>query len=247
MNLTITWLTIRQFLRSKSIFVVLGIGLLPSLLAIIARVQPDELSVRELRDVFGNTLYRGMFVGTLLPLGTLILATSAIGDEIEDRTLQYLYLKPISRTRIVLEKALAVFIMLVPLLWIGILVMWGILAFGNMDALRDMLVPALVSSLVAIVGFGALFMLLSMMIQRALLVGIFYVFVWESALSRWLPGIRAISIRHYTESLFVRMVADRRIRLDQVSAETTIYLTIALLAAISLALATLRLRSMSLE
>ena len=150
-----------------------------------------------------------MFVGTLLPLGTLILATSAIGDEIEDRTLQYLYLKPISRTRIVLEKALAVFIVLVPLLWIGIIVMWSIIAFGNVDALRDLLAPALISSLAAIVGFGTLFMLLSMVIQRALLVGIFYVFVWESVALALVPGIRAISIRHYTESLFVRLADDR--------------------------------------
>jgi len=247
MTLTITRLTIRQFLRSKSIYVVLGIGLLPSLLAIIARLQPDELTIRELREVFSNTLYRGMFVGTLLPLGTLILATSAVGDEIEDRTLQYLYLKPISRTRIVLEKALAVFVVLVPLLWIGIIVTWSIIAFGNVDALRDLLAPALIASLAAIIGFGTLFMLLSMVIQRALLVGIFYVFVWESALSRWLPGIRAISIRHYTESLYVRLVDDRAIRLNQVSAETTIYLTIGAVAAISLALATWRLRAMSLE
>jgi ABC-2 type transport system permease protein len=247
MNLTITMLTIRQFLRSKSIFVVLGIGLLPSLLAIIARIQPEELSNRELREIFGNALYRGMYVGTLLPLGTLILATSAIGDEIEDRTLQYLYLKPISRLRIVLEKALAVFIVLVPLLWVGIVVMWSIIAFGNVDALRNLLVPALLSSLVAIIGFGTLFMLLSTVIQRALLVGIFYVFVWETSLSRWLPGIRTISIRHFTESLFVRLASDRSIRLSQVSSETTVYITIAAVGAITLALATWRLRAMSLE
>jgi ABC-2 type transport system permease protein len=177
----------------------------------------------------------------------LILATSAIGDEIEDRTMQYLALKPVGRSRIVLEKALAVLVVLVPLLWFGITVTWAITAIGEFGAMRDMLQAALLSSLVAIIGFGALFMLLSMVIQRALLVGIFYVFVWETSLSRWLPGIRSISIRHFTESLFIRLLDDRRFRLDQVSDQVTVMITIGILTALSLGLATWRLRQMSLE
>lgn len=246
MALTITWLSIRQFLRSKSLIVVLGIALLPSLLAVLLRLQ-SFTSVHDLRGFFANNLYRGMFVSTLLPLGTLILATSALGDEIDDRTLQYLYLKPISRLRIVLEKSIAVVVVLIPLLWLGIAVTWFILAFGNVDTMRDLLTPALLSSLVAIVGFGAIFMLISMLIQRALLVGVFYVFVWEASLSQWLPGIRAISVRHYTESLFVRLADDRSIRLSQVSAEITVYLTTATIAIVCVALATWRLHVMSLE
>ena len=247
MALTITWLTIRQFLRSRSIYVVLGLALLPSILALILQLAIDDLSLRDARDMFANVLYRGMFVGTLLPLATLILATSAIGDEIEDRTMQYLALKPISRARIVLEKSLAAFLVLVPVVWLGIAVMWAILAWGKFGEMRELLTAALLSSLVAILGFGSLFLLLSMVIQRALLVGIFYIFIWESSLSRWLPGIRAISIRHYTESLFVRLVDDRQIRVDQVSAESTLIITVACLTALSLALATWRLRAMSLE
>lgn len=246
MALTITWLTIRQFLRSKAVFVVLGLALLPSALAVLAQLVPDPLSLRDAREIFGSWLF-GLYTGTLLPLATLILATSTIGDEIEDRTMQYLALKPISRGRIVLEKALAAFLLLVPLLWFGIAAMWVIVAWGKFDAMREMLTAAFAASLVEIVGFGTVFMLLSMLIQRALLVGVFYVFVWEASLSRWLPGLRAISIRHYADSLFVRMVDDRRLTLDQASAQSTLLITVACLAAISLALATWRLRAMSLD
>ena len=140
--------------------------------------------------------------------------------------MQYLALKPISRARIVLEKALAAFLVLVPVVWLGITVMWAILAWGKFGEVRELLTAALLSSLVAILGFGSLFLLLSMVIQRALLVGIFYIFIWESSLSRWLPGIRAISIRHYTESLFVRLVDDRQIRVwTRCSAESTLLVT----------------------
>lgn len=247
MSLTITWLTIRQFLRSRAIYVVFGISLLASVLAIIVQATPGEMSLRDLRDIFANTLYQDLYAATLLPLATLVLATAALGDEIEDRTLQYLTLKPISRVRIVFEKLLAVFVVLVPIVWFGIALTWAITAFTDVGGMRDLLWPALASSLVAIVGFGSLFMLLSMVMQRALLVGIFYVFVWETSLSRFLPGIRAISIRHFTQSLFVRLVDDRRVDVPQLSAQDTVLITTVAICAICLALATWRLRMMGLE
>lgn len=247
LSLTVTRLTIRQFLRSRSIYVVLGILLLASVPAIIVQAIPGESTLRELRDIFANVLYLDLIAATLLPLATLVLATAALGDEIEDRTLQYLTLKPISRLRIVVEKLLAVFVVMVPIVWIGIAMTWAIASLGNVDGMRDLLWPALASSLVAIVGFGSLFMLLSMVMQRALLVGIFYVFVWETSLSRFLPGIRAISIRHFTQSLFVRMVDDRRVDVPQLSAQTTVIVTTIVICVLCVVLATWRLRSMSLE
>jgi ABC-2 type transport system permease protein len=247
MSFTITRLTIRQFLRSRAIYVVLGIALLAVVPAIIVQAIPGDMALREIRDVFANLLYQDLIAATLLPLATLVLATAALGDEIEDRTLQYLTLKPIGRFRIIVEKLLAVIVVLVPIVWLGIALTWGITAFGNVDGLRDLLWPALSSSLVAIVGFSALFMLLSMVMQRALLVGVFYVFVWETALSRFLPGIRAISIRHYTQSLFVRLVDDRRVEVPQVSAQTTVIVTTIVICIMCVALSTWRLRAMSLE
>lgn len=247
MSLTITRLTIRQFLRSRAIYVVLGICLLASVLAIIVQATPGDMSLRDLRDVFANVLYQDLIAATLLPLATLVLATAAFGDEIEDRTLQYLTLKPIGRFRIVFEKLLAVIVVMIPIVWLGITMTWAIAAIGNVDGLRDLLWPALASSLVAIVGFGSLFMLLSMVMQRALLVGVFYVFVWETALSRFLPGIRSISIRHFTQSLFVRMVDDRRVEVPQLSAQSTVIITTVVICVVCVALSTWRLRTMSLE
>lgn len=243
----ITGLTVRQFLRSKSLYVVIGIAFLSCLFAVIPRLVPEELSVRELRSIFAEDIYLNFIAATLLPLATLVLATAALGDEIEDRTLQYIALKPLSRFTIVAQKFVAVLVVAVPIIWAGIAATWLIVSSAHIAEMRDLLLPALLSSLVAIVGFGSLFMLLSMVIQRALLVGVFYVFVWESALSRFLPGIRAISIRHYTQSYFIRLVDDRRFTIAQLSSESTVVITIAVIAGLSLLLGTWRLRRMSLE
>ncbi len=244
---TITALTIRQFLRSRAIIVVIGISLLAALFAVVPRIAQLSLDLRDYREIFAETLYLGLYVGTLLPLAVLVIATGAIGDELEDKTFQFIALKPISRTRIVFEKLLAVLIVLVPILWGGIFLTWAILAFGHVDGMTDLLWPALLSSLVAIFGFGSLFLLISTLVQRALLIGVFYVFVWETALSRVLPGLRSISISHYTSSLFVRLVDDRRITVTDPSATTTVIITIGVIVVVSVALATWRLRSMSLD
>jgi hypothetical protein len=73
------------------------------------------------------------------------------------------------------------------------------------------------------------------------------VFVWETTLSRFLSGIRSISIRHYSQSLFDRMLNDPRIDITKPSAETTIWITIVALVAVCMALSVWRLRSMNLE
>ena len=245
--MTITLLTLRQFLRSKAIIVVAGISLFPLLFALIPHVTPEEWSNREIRAMIGDVIFLSFLASTLLPLATLVLSTSALGDEVEDKTLQYLALKPIGRARIVLEKFVAVMLVTVPIVWIGTGAIWAVASWGRFDAMRDMLWPLLAGALVGVLGFGSLFLLLSLVIPRALLFGVFYVFIWETALSPFLPGIRSISISHYTRSMFIRLLDDRRISIDGPSATQTIMITIAVVVVISLVLATWRLRAMSLD
>ena len=245
--MTITTLTIRQFLRSKSLLVVAAISMLPLLFALIPHLVPGGFTIRELRQMMAETIYLPFVATTLLPLATLVLSTSALGDEIDDKTLQYLALKPISRLRIAFEKWVAVMIIMIPVVWIGLMLTWVIVSWGQRDSLSDMVAPLLASSAVGVMGFGSIFLALSLFIPRALLFGVFYVFIWESTLSRFLPGIRSISISHYTRSLFVRMLDDRRIVIDGPSATSTIIITIAVVVVVSLGLSAWRLRTMAME
>jgi len=243
---TIIALTLRQFLRAKSVLVVAGISLFPVIFAIIPHFA-NRQRVLPIRDIVGNTIYLGLFAATLLPLATLVLATAAFGDELEDRTLQYLTLKPISRLQIVLAKFIAVLLVTVPIVWIGLMLTWAVAAWGHLGDNMDLIWPMFAGSLVGVLGFGSLFMLVSLLIHRALLVGIFYVFIWETALSRYLTGIRTISIKHYTQSMFVRLADDRLFRIDSVAATSTIVATVVGIVVVSLGLATWRLRRMNLE
>lgn len=245
--MTITLLTIRQFLRSKALVVVAAISLIPVLFAIIPHLVPEGFSLRELREMMAEIIYLPFVATTLLPLATLVLSTSALGDEVDDKTLQYLALKPVSRFRIAFEKWLAVMVVIIPVVWLGVMVTWAVLSWGSYDEMQDMVWPLLASSAIGVMGFGSVFLALSLFIQRALLFGVFYVFIWETTLSQFLPGIRSISISHYTRSLFVRLLEDRRVIIDGPSATTTILVTTAVLVVVSLLIAAWRLRTMAME
>ncbi|MBA2277578.1 MAG: ABC transporter permease subunit [Chloroflexia bacterium] len=243
----ITRLTIRQFARGKSLLVAAGIVFFPVLFAILGLLAPDGLTVRQLRQLLSSVIFLGAFTGTLLPVATLLLASGAFGDELDDRTLSYLTLKPISRLRIVIEKLLGVLIVGILLAWTGILATVGVAAWGRYDAVEDLVWPMLLSTAAGVIGFGSFFLLLSLYIPRALLTGLFYTFVWESALARFLPGIRTISIRHYAQSIFAELADDRRIVLAQQAELRTSVITVVAICVLSIALGTWRLRRMNLE
>ena len=246
-SLTILRLTIRQFLRAKAVLVVAAICAIPILFALILRMAEPDISVDDMRLVIGEAIFLGIFSSTLLPLAALVLSTASLGDEIDDKTLHFLALKPVSRLRIVIEKYIGTLLITMPIAWAALVAVWLVVSWGETPATRDLIAPMLVASLAGVAGFAALFQLISLYVPRALLVGIFYVFVWEATLSQFLPGIRTISIRHYMQSIFVRLADDPEITLDGVSQLWTASITIVVVIVVSLLLSTLRLRRMNLD
>jgi ABC-2 type transport system permease protein len=246
--LTVTQLTVRQFLRAKSVLVVAAICAIPILFALVWRLATTNPATADLRSVLADSIYLGLFSSTLLPLAALVLSTSALGDEIDDKTLHFLVLKPMTRLRIVVEKLFGTLLVTVPVAWAALVAVWLVISWGRLGDTRDLLAPMFVSSLAGIAGFSALFMLISLFIPRALLVGIFYVFVWEATLSQFLSGIRTVSVRHYMQSIFVRMVDDPAVvKLTGVSRLSTAVITIIAIVVVSLLLAAWRLRRMSID
>lgn len=245
--MTITALTIRQFLKSRSLVVIAMICLIPLAIAIIPHLINDMPSIRSLRSNLANVIFLNMYATLLMPISVLVLSSAAFGDEIDDKTLYLLALKPVSRFRIVFEKFLAVLVIAVPVVWGSIAIVWAVISWGNLDAMRDMLWPMLAGSLVGIIGFGSIFLTVSLFMRRTLLAGMFYVTIWEGALSGFLPGIRNFSISHYGRSMFVKILDDERITVENAADPGRVIITIVVVAAIALALGTWQLRRMAID
>jgi ABC-2 type transport system permease protein len=252
----ITTLTVRQFLGGKAVRVVAVLSLVPCVFAGIYLLNTDVATPRDaLVDLFQELLV----APTLLPITVLILATAALGNEVEDRTLPYLTMKPIGRLRIVLEKLFGVLLIALPTVLFGLALTTLIVAQGREDYARLAIrspeaidvVPVMWAMLGAaaagVVAISAIFLAVSLLVPRALLAGIIYTFTWESLLGRYLPGVRLISIRHYVQSIFVNILDDPNVTLDNATSLQGSLITLGVASIIALALATWRLRRMNLE
>jgi ABC-2 type transport system permease protein len=250
-------LTVRQFLGGRALWVVTALSFVPCLFAAIYLL---DSSVAYPGDFLVEVIFLGLVAPTLLPIAVLILATGALGNEVEDRTMPYLVLKPISRLRIVVEKLLGVLVVALPAVLSGLIVTYLMVDLGADEStirrgraavesgnLSDVLWAMLGAASVGVVATTAFFLLVSLVIPRALLVGIIYAFAWESLLGRFLPGIKVVSIRHYTDSVFVALLDDPDVTVDNAMSLTSALLTVGGLVVVSVALTTWRLRRMNLE
>jgi ABC-2 type transport system permease protein len=208
-------LTVRQLAGSRRLWLVLGLVTLPVLAAIVFRV--GETTTTSAR--FADNVTRTLIASAILPLVMLLFATSAFGNELVDRTLGYLALKPIARWRIVLPKLAAAFV-------VGGLpvAVSGFLAVALVDG--GGLAGALATGLGLLVGaaaYAALFTWAGLATRHALLIGLVYVFVWEATLAAYLDGVRFLSIRRYTLAVIHGLDGARLATIDNpLSARTAI-------------------------
>lgn len=245
--MTITALTIRQFLKSRSLAVVAVICLIPLAVAIIPHLISNDPSLRSLRQMMSTNIFLGLYTTLLLPISVMVLSSAAFGDEIDDKTLYLITLKPISRFRIVAEKFIAVVAVALPILWASVILVWTVLAWGRFEHLNDLIWPMIASIFVGVIGFGSIFLTVSLFIRRTLLFGMFYVTIWEGALSGFLPGIRNFSISHYSRSMFADLVESDRDLVDNAASSTRVMITVVIIMLISLAIGTWRLRRMAID
>ena len=237
-------LTIRQFTGGRTVWVVFALGFLPAVFAAIYLLGNDTVSRLQ---YLNENILTTMYFPILLPITTMILATAAIGNEIEDRTLPYLTLKPLSRFRIVVEKWLGSIWVAIPAILIGLLIACLVLFRGQSSDYQRVIVSALVSSAIGICAYCGIFLLISLVIQRALLAGIIYTFVIENILGRYMKGLRVVSIQYYVKSIYERMQDSPAAVSKNAAALSTAIIVLVAATVVSLLLATWRLRRMSLD
>jgi ABC-2 type transport system permease protein len=239
----IFFLSVRQFIGGKAVRAVIALGMIPVMFALVYRIDPSVERPRRFLD----DIVTELMMATILPLASLILATSTFGDELEDRTLPYLVLKPISRLRIVIEKLLAAVCVSIPAIAIGGAISWLLVFTGTSSENFDMLWAVLLGTAVGVLVYSSVFQLLSLMIGRAILAAIVYSVIWESVLTRFIPGARYLSIRHLVNSVYTAAIDDRRLGIDDAFGLPGSLWAVALICGFTIVLSTWRLRKINIE
>jgi ABC-2 type transport system permease protein len=184
---------------------------------------------------FTLELFRQLVLPVLLPVVALTFATSSLGSELRDGTVTNLLLKPIPRAAVLGAKYLAAvvssLVVLLPAEAAGHVIAAG--GLGSTDLLAGMLLATTVGAL----AYCALGVLLSLLMARALLVGLAYALLWEGAVVSVAPSAASLSIRGYTEGVLAAVLGgggpELTTRLGPVSA--TVLAAVVTLAALVLA------------
>ena len=192
--LLVAGMSARQLLGQRRIILPALVALAPVLIAIVVRVVADD-DAPPAAEVAANTL-TGLVVLVVLPLTTIILATSALGSEIEDGTAVYLLAKPVARWRILAGKLLAAWGAAAVIVLASAAVSGAVLLAGESgwNVLGGFVVALLAGSF----AYSALFLMFSLLTTRALLAGLAYALIWEGVVTSFAPGVQRASIREYT-------------------------------------------------
>jgi ABC-2 type transport system permease protein len=232
MNKTVRLLTfsLGQLLAGRRLIIIALLVALPLVLPAVfaagADVEPATFTLE---------LFRQLVLPVLLPVVTLTFATSSLGSELRDGTVTNLLLKPIPRPAVLGAKYLAAvvssLVVLLPAETVGHVVAAG--GLGSADLLTGMLLATVVGTL----AYCALGLLLSLLMARALLVGLAYALLWEGAVVSVAPSAASLSIRGYTEGVLAAVLRGGGLgletRLGPVSA--TVLAAVVTLAALFLA------------
>lgn len=182
-------LSLRQLTGKWRVILIVLLALIPVGLAFVPGGDSADAD-----EEFINGLLDGLLVGVIMPLVTMALATAAFGNEIEDKTLSYVFLKPVARWRIAIPKFLASVIIAAPLA----LVSGALATYIGTDGDLQTTVAVAIALSVGVITYASVFTWSGLITTRALPFAIVYVFLWEGLLSTFIGGIRYLSVRGYT-------------------------------------------------
>ena len=152
--------------------------------------------------IFGYVVW-WLYLTVIIPILGVFYGTSLMADEVEDKTITYLFVRPIPRGAVLLGKYLAylvctVFVVLpsVVLVYLLVVPINGALGGSFVDLLKDLGLLA-----VGLMVYGAVFAFIGAKLKRPLLVGLVFIFGWEP-IALMFPGyMKKFTVAYYLQGL----------------------------------------------
>ncbi len=183
----------------------------------------------------GVTFVWFLGLGLVVPIISLVLASSSFGDLVEDETLVYLWHRPSPRWMLAVAAWASSTTVAIPATVIPLSVA-GYIASGF--DLKVFGASALAIT-VATAAYSSLFVFLGLLVRRALIWGLMYLFIWELFVARVGNGAATLSIITYPSSILAS-IADVELAQADRSVLTGILVPL-IVSAIAMALTTWRL------
>ena len=204
-------LSLGQMLWSRrSVFLGILLGG-PVMLAVILRIV-DSLHASGFRvngaAVSGSTEFGMMiwllFIRFIVPVLGVFYGTALIADEVEDKTITYLFTRPIPRGAVLLGKYLAYLACTVLLVLPSVMLVFFLIVptgGGSIGAAFPGLAADLGMLVVGLASYGAVFALVGTRLKRPLVVGLVFAFGWEPAVLLFPGYLKRLTVAYYMQAL----------------------------------------------
>jgi ABC-type transport system involved in multi-copper enzyme maturation permease subunit len=204
-------LSLGQMLWSRrSVFLGVLLGG-PVLLAIVLRIV-DTLHASGFRvngaavggsAIFGMMIWL-LFIRFIVPVLGVFYGTSLIADEVEDKTITYLFTRPIPRRAVLLGKYFAYLACTVLLVLPSVMLVFFLIVptgGGSIGAAFPSLLADLGMLAIGLASYGAVFALVGTRLKRPLVAGLVFAFGWEPAVLLFPGYLKRLTVAYYMQAL----------------------------------------------
>lgn len=197
-GLAIVRVTLRRLITRKRMIGFILFASIPAVVVLFA--STGDRGPERLASLYHDTTY-GILIAVALPVIAIVNATGALGDERRSHTMPFLALKPIPRWHIAAATTLASVGATLAVAIVGVGLGW--LAAGSATADWGIGAGPAVGALVVAIGYGTLFVPIGLLTRRATVIGLIYLFLWESSFANAVAALAPTSLNHIALSAYV--------------------------------------------
>jgi ABC-type transport system involved in multi-copper enzyme maturation permease subunit len=205
-------LSLAQMLWSRrSVFLGLLVGG-PVMIAAIVRVLWTVLPDSTLRingaavggaAIFGIMIWL-LYVRFIVPVLGVFYGTALIADEVDDKTITYLFTRPIPRGAVLLGKYLAYLACTALLILPSVVVVYFLVAplgDGSIGRAFPLLLADLGMIAAGLAAYGAVFAAVGARLKRPLVIGLVFAFGWEPGVLLFPGYLKRLTVAYYLQAL----------------------------------------------
>src|SRR5262249_20818244 len=153
--------------------------------------------------IFGMMIWL-LYIRFIIPVLGVFYGTALIADEVEDKTITYLFTRPIPRSAVLFGKFLA-YLACTGLLILPSVVLVYFLVVPIGDGSIGQSFPSLLKDLgmliVGLAAYGAVFALVGTRLKRPLVVGLVFAFGWEPGVLLFPGYLKRLTVAYYLQAL----------------------------------------------
>jgi ABC-type transport system involved in multi-copper enzyme maturation permease subunit len=153
--------------------------------------------------LFGMMMWL-LYIRFIIPVLGVFYGTALIADEVEDKTITYLFTRPVRRGAVLFGKYLAYLACTVLLVLPSVVIVFFLivpLGGGSIGQAFPTLLEDLGMLIVGLIAYGAVFAWVGARLRRPVVIGLVFAFGWEPAVLLFPGYLKRLTVAYYLQAL----------------------------------------------